>query len=187
MTKKGEKQLVKGLDNYDLLIDIILSLTPLQAKNLYSELRPRYTSTGRVKTYNLNLEEDTNGKVRLMPFQYKLIRTKYGDSYLKEAFKELYGYIEYLEANVEEADCKKKLKQYSTGTHNKHLIAPDGWVYKKLRKFVTKNPPKLSINPFTIEDYNTAKEYILNIPRELWNTSMDVQSLLLRFPELNIL
>lgn len=187
MTKKGEKQLVRGNDTYDLLIDIILNLTPLQAKNLYSELRPRYTSTGRVKTYNLNLEEDVKGKVRLMPFQFRLIRTKYGDSYLKEAFKELYSYMDYLEKNVEEADCKKKLKQYSTGTHNKHLIPPDGWVYNKMKKFIIKNPPKLSINPFTIEDLDTATEYVMSIPKELWATSMDVQSLLLRFPELNSL
>ncbi|MCM1324184.1 MAG: hypothetical protein NC218_08475 [Acetobacter sp.] len=187
MTKKGEKQLVRGNDTYDLLIDLILNLSPLQAKNLYSELLPRYTSTGRVKYYNTNLEEDPKGKVRLMPFQYKILRTKFGDTYLKEAFECLTSYIEYLETNVEEADCKAKLKLYSKGTHNKHLIPPDGWVYNKKKGYIVKERPKVAINPFTIEDFETALEYVSSIPKELWNTSMDVKSLLMRFPELNSL
>ena len=55
MTKKGEKQLVRGNDTYDMLIDLILNLSPAQAKLLYSELLPRYTKTGRVKIYNENM------------------------------------------------------------------------------------------------------------------------------------
>ncbi len=185
MTKEGEKQLVRGNDTYDLLIDLILNLSPKQAKLLYSELKPRYTSTGRVKRYNENLEEDAEGKIRLMPFQYNLIRTKYGDNYMKKAFAELTQYITYLEKNVEASDCKHKLKQYNGSNHNKHLIPPNGWVYKKCKQYIMKEPPKLSINPFTIEDFETAVEYVSNIPKELWDTSLDVQSLLMRFPELN--
>lgn len=185
MTKKGERQLVRGNDTYDMLIDLILNLSPAQAKLLYSELLPRYTRTGRVKTYNENLEEDSNGKIRLMPFQYKLIRTKYGDNYTKKAFAELAQYITYLENNVEASDCKHKLKLYKSGTHNKHLTPPNGWVYHKCKQYIIKEPPNISINPFTIEDLETAKEYVMNISKELWNTSLDVQSLLIRFPELN--
>lgn len=185
MTKKGEKQLVRGNDTYDLLIDIILNLSPKQAKALYSELRPRYSKSGRVKLYNTKMEEDSEGKVRLMPFQYRLIRTKYGDNYTKKAFNEITEYIEYLEKNVEAPDCKRKLKQYTSNTHNKILTPPDGWVYKKCKQYILKEPPQISINPFTIEDFETAAEYVSNIPKELWDTSLDVQSLFLRFPELN--
>ena len=43
---------------------------------------------------------------------------------------------------------------------------------------------KLNINPYTIEDINTAREYIKHIPKEIRATAMDVQLLIMKFPEL---
>ena len=83
-----------GNDIYDLLIALIIDLSPNQAKRLYSELLPRYTRKAKVKLYNEQGELDQeNGKVRLMESQYKSIRTKFGDSYVKVAFRELTNYL----------------------------------------------------------------------------------------------
>ena len=46
------KKIVQGNDTYDLLIDIIFSLSPKQATALAKELVVRYTSRGRIKRYN---------------------------------------------------------------------------------------------------------------------------------------
>lgn len=175
-----------GLDIYTLLVDIVLNLTPLQAESLYSDLLAKYSKKGRVTKYNTEGEEDKeNGLVRLMPFQYKTLRTKYGDSYIKKAFKELSNYIDFLTKNVDNHyDYKAKLRKYSTGTHNK-LLTEGGWVYEKCKQYATSDRPNnLKVNPFLIDDFNTAKEYIKNIPPELRSSAMDVQALLLKFPEL---
>ena len=84
----SKSKLRHGLDIYTMLIDIIMDLSPLQAENLYTELLARYTRRSRTKLYNENGEEDPNGKIRLLPLQYKAIRTKFGDSYMKKACSE---------------------------------------------------------------------------------------------------
>lgn len=175
-----------GNDSYDLLIDLIMNLSPGQADVLYKELLPRYTKRGRVKLYNAEGEEDTNGKVRLMPLQYKAIRTKYGDTYMVKAFRELTNYITFLEEHQNDrSDYKQKLKRINNGTHNAIVGHPDGWVYQKCKAFICADRPKqININPYLIDDISTAREYISMIPKDTWNDSMDVQSLLMRFPTL---
>lgn len=175
-----------GLDIYTMLIDIIMNLTPLQAESLYSDLLARYNKSGRVTRYNSDGEEDReNGLVRLMPFQYRTLRTKFGDSYIKKAFKELTNYINYLKEHTDDKyDYKRKLRIYSTGTHNKEL-KEGGWVYEKCKQYICSDRVNsIKINPFLIDDFNTAKEYIKHIPEDMRNTAMDVQALLLKFPEL---
>ena len=71
------RKIDRGLDIYDLLIDIVMNLSPLQAKNLYIELSSRYSKRGRTKLYNSNGELDSKGKVRLTEYQYKALRTDY--------------------------------------------------------------------------------------------------------------
>ena len=107
-----------GLQIYDLLIDIIMNLSQTQAENLYSELLPRYTRRARTTLYNQMGEEDKNGKVRLLPNQYKSIRTRFGDTYITKAFTELTNYIEFLEKNQDNTKYKAKLKDYNSKTHN---------------------------------------------------------------------
>ena len=173
-----------GLDIYDLLIDLVMNLSPLQAKKLYSELGVRYNKRARTKLYNKDGELDENGKVRLTEYQYKAIRTKFGDSYVKKAFNELTNYIIFLENNQETSSkYKQKLRDYNSKTHNNRLIE-DGWVYEKCKQYICNERPKLNINPYTIEDINTAREYIKHIPEEIRATAMDVQLLIMKFPEL---
>ena len=89
-----------GLDIYEQIIDLVMTLTPLQAKNLYVELCPRYNKRMHTKKYNENGDLDPeNGKVRLTEYQYKAIRTRFGDTFMRRAFAEITRYIEYLEAN----------------------------------------------------------------------------------------
>lgn len=175
-----------GLDVYTMIIDIVMNLTPLQADNLLSDLMVRYNKKGRVSRYNAEGEEDKEyGQIRLMPFQYRTLRTKYGDTYIKRAFKELTDYINYLKANTENhPDYKSKLRIYTTGTHNK-VLKEGGWVYEKCKQYVCASRVQtIKVNPFLIEDFNTAKEYIRNIPQEMRSNAMDVQALLIKFPEL---
>ncbi len=175
-----------GLDIYTMIIDIIMNLTPLQAESLYSDLLARYNKKGRVTRYNEEgLEDREKGLVRLMPFQYRTLRTKFGDTYIRRAFKELTNYIRFLEANVDNHPTyRTKLRTYSTGTHNKVLIE-DGWVYEKCKQYIcTDRISSIKVNPFLIDDFNTAKEYIKCIPKDMRETAMDVQALLLKFPEL---
>ena len=80
------RKIDRGLDIYDLLIDLVMNLTPLQAKNLYIELSARYIRKGRTKLYNRDGELDPKGKIRLCEYQYKALRTDYGDTYIKRAF-----------------------------------------------------------------------------------------------------
>ena len=171
-----------GSSVYDLLIDIIFNLTPNQAERLYNELLPRFTKRAKTSLYNRNGEEDNNGKVRLLPYQYKAIRTKFGDTYVKKAFAELTDYIEFLEKNQDVPEYKSKLKTYNSRTHNLYFIER-GWVYEKNKQYIITERPKVAINPFLIEDFATAKEYIKSIPNDMRN-SVDVQMLLVKFPEL---
>lgn len=173
-----------GLDIYDLLIDMIMNLSPVQAKKLYSELGTRYNRRARTKLYNKNGELNNEGKIRLTEYQYKAIRTKFGDTYIKRAFTELNNYIEFLEANQEtNSKYKAKLRDYNSKTHN-NLLLEGGWVYEKCKQYICADRPKISVNPYTIEDINTAKEYIKNIPKSIRESAIDVKMLIMKFPEL---
>lgn len=181
----SHSKLRHGNDIYTMLIGIIMDLTPLQAENLYTELLARYTRRSRTKLYNEKGEEDSNGLIRLLPLQYQAIRTKFGDTYMKKAFTELTNYIKYLETHLDDDKTyKQKLQKLKSDTHNKLLAHPDGWVYNKCKQYICEDRPKIHVNPFLIDDFGTAREYINSIPKELRETSMDVQALLLRFPEL---
>lgn len=171
-----------GLQIYDLLIDIIMNLSQKQAETLYSELLPRYTRRARTTLYNSNGEEDKNGRVRLLPSQYKSIRTKFGDSYIIKAFTELSNYIEFLEKNQDNTKYKSKLKDYNSKTHN--LLLTEGWVYEKCKQYIITERPKINVNPYMIDDFHTAVEYIKNIPEEIRDSALDVQMLIMKFPEL---
>lgn len=172
----------QGNDIYDLVIDLVLNLSPKQCLKVYNELAPRYARQKGTIIYNESGEEDKDGKVRLTRYQYKTMRTKYGDSYIKKAFNELTSYINFLEEHFEEKPIyKSQLKKYKSGTHNLELTS--GWVYNKCKQYVCAEPPKLNINPFMIEDYATAKEYIKSLPEDMRNC-LDVKALLLKFPQL---
>lgn len=172
----------QGNDIYDLLIYLVTNLSPNQALKLYNEIEPRYARQKGTVYYNENGEEDRDGKVRLTRYQYKTMRTKFGDSYIKKAFGELTSYITFLEEHLNEKPIyKQQLKKYKSGTHNLELS--EGWVYNKCKQYICSEPPKLNINPFMIEDYATAKEYIKSIPEEMRN-SLDVKALLMKFPQL---
>ena len=172
-----------GLEIYDLLIELIISISPNQAEKLYSELLPRYTKRARVTLYNSDGEEDNNGKVRLLKSQYKTLRVIFGDSYVKKAFLELTNYINFLEKNQDVPKYKQKLKDYNSKTHN--LLLTDGWVYEKCKQYIVKDRPKINVNPYMIDDFATAREYIKNIPPAIRNTALDVQMLIMKFPELS--
>lgn len=171
-----------GLQIYDLLIDIVMNLSQTQAEKLYSELLPRYTKRAKTNLYNANGEEDKNGKVRLLPNQYKSLRTRYGDSYIVKAFTELTNYIEFLEKNQDNTKYKSKLKDYKSKTHN--LILTEGWVYEKCKQYIITERPNINVNPYMIDDFHTAVEYIRNIPYEIRESALDVQMLIMKFPEL---
>lgn len=178
------RKIDRGLDIYDLLIDIVMNLSPLQAKNLYIELSSRYSKRGRTKLYNSNGELDSKGKVRLTDYQYKALRTDYGDTYIKRAFTELTNYIEYLEANQESSvKYRQKLRDYNSKTHI-NFLKEDGWVYQKCKGYVCKERIKINLNPYTIEDFNTAVEYIRSIPKDIRENAFDVKMLMMKFPEL---
>lgn len=172
----------QGNDIYDLLINLILNLSPQQCLKVYNELQPRYARQKGTVYYNSEGEKDLDGKVRLTEYQYKTLRTKYGDSYIKKSFTELSNYIEFLEQHVNEKPVyKQQLKKYKSGTHNLELTS--GWVYNKCKQYICTEPPKLNVNPFMIEDYNTAREYIRSLPEDMRNC-LDVKALLLKFPQL---
>lgn len=172
----------QGNDIYDLLINLILNLSPKQCLKVYNELEPRYARQKGTVLYNENGEEDREGLVRLTRYQYKAMRTKFGDSFIKVAFRELSDYIKFLEEHLNEKPIyKQQLKKYKSGTHNLELT--EGWVYNKCKQYICSEPPKLNINPFMIEDYNTAKEYIKSLPIDM-RDCLDVKALLLKFPQL---
>lgn len=177
------RKLPHGNSIYDLLIDLIFNLSQTQAENLYTELLPRYSRRAKTHLYNEYGEESENGKVRLLPYQYKAIRTKFGDTFIKRSFTELTRYIEYLEQNQDTSTkYKQKLKEYNSKTHNN--IITQGWVYEKCKQYIIAERPKIAINPYTIEDFATAKEYIKSIPKEIRDNAIDVQMLIMKFPEL---
>lgn len=178
------KKLQHGLTIYEQLVDLIMTLTPNQAKNLYSELAPRYNRRMKTTLYNEKGEEDINGKVRLTKHQHQSIRTKFGDTFMFKAYAEVTNYIIFLENNQETSSkYKQKLREMNSKTHN-HIIAnEDGWVYNKCRQYICAERPKLQINPYLIEDFATAKEYIKTVPPTM-RDSMDIQLLMQKFPEL---
>lgn len=172
----------QGNDIYDLTINLILNLSPDQCLKVYNELQPRYDRQKGTVIYDENGEENKDGKIRLTRYQYKALRTKYGDSYMKVAFRELTDYITFLEEHFNEKPIyKQQLKKYKSGTHNLELST--GWVYRKCKQYVCNDPPKININPFTIEDYATAKEYVKSLPEDMRHC-LDVKALLLKFPQL---
>ena len=78
---------------------------------------------------------------------------------------------------------KQKLKDDNSKTHN--LLLTDGWVYEKCKQYIVKDRPKINVNPYMIDDFATAREYIKNIPPAIRNTALDVQMLIMKFPELS--
>lgn len=174
---------IHGNDIYSMIIDIVMDLSPNQAEGLYAYLLPRYTTRARSKLYNADGEEDKNGKIRLLPSQYQAIRTKYGDNYMHKAFKELTNYILFLEKNQDIPKYKQKLKKLEKETHNMILASDGGWVYRKCKSYAVSDRVPVNVNPFLIDDLNTARLYIQSLPANLRDMP-DVQSLLLRFPQL---
>ena len=174
---------IHGNDIYSMIIDIVMDLSPNQAEGLYAYLLPRYTTRARSKLYNAEGEEDKNGKIRLLPSQYQAIRTKYGDNYMHKAFRELTNYILFLEKNQDIPKYKQKLKKLEKETHNMILASDGGWVYRKCKSYAVSDRVPVNINPFLIDDLNTARLYIQSLPANLRDMP-DVQSLLLRFPQL---
>lgn len=174
---------IHGNDIYSMIIDIVMDLSPNQAEGLYAYLLPRYTTRARSKLYNADGEEDKNGKIRLLPSQYQAIRTKYGDNYMHKAFRELTNYILFLEKNQDIPKYKQKLKKLEKETHNMILASDGGWVYRKCKSYVVSDRVPVNVNPFLIDDLNTARLYIQSLPANLRDMP-DVQSLLLRFPQL---
>ena len=67
-------------------------------------------------------------------------------------------------------------------SHN--LLLTEGWVYHKCKGYIISDRPKIALNPFEIEDYNTAKEYIKSISKEIRETALDVKLLYMKFPQL---
>lgn len=174
---------IHGNDIYSMIIDIVMDLSPNQAEGLYAYLLPRYTTRARSRLYNADGEEDKNGKIRLLPSQYQSIRTKYGDNYMHKAFKELTNYILFLEKNQDIPKYKQKLKKLEKETHNMILASDGGWVYRKCKSYAVSDRVPVNVNPFLIDDLNTARLYIQSLPANLRDMP-DVQSLLLRFPQL---
>lgn len=174
---------IHGNDIYSMIIDIVMDLSPNQAEGLYAYLLPRYTTRARSKLYNADGEEDKNGKIRLLPSQYQAIRTKYGDNYMHKAFRELTNYILFLEKNQDIPKYKQKLKKLEKETHNMILASDGGWVYRKCKSYAVSDRVPVNVNPFLIDDLNTARLYIQSLPANLRDMP-DVQSLLLRFPQL---
>lgn len=174
---------IHGNDIYSMIIDIVMDLSPNQAEGLYAYLLPRYTTRARSKLYNADGEEDKNGKIRLLPSQYQAIRTKYGDNYMHKAFRELTNYILFLEKNQDIPKYKQKLKKLEKETHNMILASDGGWVYRKCKSYAVSDRVPVNVNPFLIDDLNTAQLYIQSLPANLRDMP-DVQSLLLRFPQL---
>ena len=176
-----EKQ---GNDIYDLLIGLILELSPNTARRLYNEIKPRYSRNARnkIKLYNQDGTLDPMGKIRLTEYQYKAMRLKFGDSYIRKAFTELTNYINFLENHQDESKYRSSLTRYNTGSHN--VLLTEDWVYNKCKQYISKEPPKVSVNPYMIDDYPTAKEYVKNIHPSLWDTALDVRVLFIKFPQL---
>lgn len=178
-----KKSLDRDNDVYSLLLGIILDLSPNQAEAEYKYLRDKYTNRGRTKTYNSNGDIDKeNGKVRLTPFQFRGLQTKYGDVYVRRAIAEMEEYIRFLELHQDVGKYRNKLNELLKRTHAKELDY-GGWVYEKCKRFINASDTKININPFDINDISVARKYIENLSMEM-RKMPDVQMLVLRFPEL---
>lgn len=176
----------RGNDNYSMLIDLIMSLTPKQVKLLYQELKARYTSRAHTKIYNeLGEQDKEQGKIRLTEYQYKTLRTKYGDNYIHKSFHVLTEYIKYLELHQDISKYRSKLCQLNSRTHSKELDY-GGWVYDKCKGYIIKQDEitNLTVNPFLIDDFSVAKKYIECLPPSM-RRQPDVMFLVEKFPELN--
>ena len=180
-----------GNDNYTMLIDIIINLTPKQARDLYQELKPRFTRKSRTKLYNVLGEIDTeNGKIRLTEYQYKSLRTKYGDTYIHKAFQALDNRIRYYEQHLDEhspydgKSYKLKLREMNNRTHIKELEY-GGNIYEYCKQYISAQAPELRVNfnPYLIEDVSVARKYIESLSLEM-RKYPDVQFLVEKFPEL---
>jgi hypothetical protein len=180
-----KKSLERGNDNYTMLIDLILSLTPNQVKLLYQELKARFTNRGHTRLYNLEGEIDKEkGKVRLTPYQYQAIRTKYGDNYMKHALKEMTEYLTWLELHQDIPKYRSQLLKLNSRTHSKEMDY-DGWIYNKCKKYISEVlSENVKVNPFLIDDISVARKYIESLSPEM-RRMPDVICLLEKFPELH--
>lgn len=181
-----KESLERGNDNYTMLIDLILNLTPKQVKLLYTELKSRYSGRAMTKVYNeLGEIDKENGKVRLTEHQYKTLRVKYGDTYMNKALHVMSEYIRFLELHQDESKWRSKLQTLKARTHCKELEF-GGWVYDKCKSYICKQEDisNISINPFTIDDISVAKKYIEALPLSM-RKQPDVIWLIEKFPELN--
>lgn len=176
--------LERGNDNYTKAIDIILNLTPTQIKLLLPELVARYTKKGHTKLYTSDgVIDKEKGKVRLTEYQYKTLKLKYGDTYMRHSMEELTNYIKWLELHQDISKYKSKLMQLNSRTHAKELDY-GGWVYDKCKKYIkTISEINLNVNPYLIEDISVARKYIACMSPAL-RREPDVQFLFEKFPEL---
>ena len=179
-----KQSLDRGNDNYTMLIDIILNLSPKQAEKLYQELKIRYTTRGHTKLYTPEgIEDKEKGLVRLTKHQYSTLRLKYGDSYIKQAILEMEKYIKFLKQHEDVAKYRTKLMDLNSRTHSKELDH-GGWVYEKCKGYINVNiEPQMPVNPFLINDISVARKYIESLSEEM-RKMPDVIWLLEKFPEL---
>ena len=93
-------------------------------------------------------------------------------------------YIKFLEDNQEtNTKYKSKLRDYNSKTHM-NFFKDGGWVYEKCKQYICTDRIKIAINPYEIEDFNTAVEYIRSIPKDIRDNAFDVKMLMMKFPEL---
>ena len=102
---------------------------------------------------------------------------------MNKTYKELNKYILFLEKNQDIPKYKQKLKKLEKETHNMILASHGGWVYRMCKSYAVSDRVPVNVNPFLIDDLNTARLYIQSLPANLRDMP-DVQSLLLRFPQL---
>lgn len=180
-----KESLDHGKDDLTLLIELLMTLTPNQIKNLYADLKHRYSGRAMTKTYNeLGEIDKDNGKVRLTKHQYTSLRTKYGDTYMNKALHEMTKYIKYLELHSDESRYRNKLEQLNKRTHCKEFEY-GGWVYDKCKSFICQQDglEEVRINPFLIDDISVARKYIESLPPSM-RQQPDVLWVAERFPEL---
>lgn len=182
-----KNSLDRGNDTYTMLIDLILGLSPNQVKLLYQELKARYTTRAHTKKWTPEGEVDKEkGRIRLTEYQFKALRLKFGETYMKHALFELDNYIKFLELHQDESKYRGKLCQINSRTHSKELDY-GGWVYDKCKKYINKlEECNLSVNPLLIEDFSVAKKYIELMPISM-RRQPDVLFLIEKFPELEYL
>ena len=179
-----KESLDHGNDNYTVLIDLILSLTPTQVKLLLQELKARYTNRGHTKKYNREgVIDKEHGRIRLTEYQYKTLRLKFGDTYMKHAMYEMDNYIEWLELHQDIGKYRSKLCQLNYRTHSKEFDY-GGWIYDKCKKYIRPlEDVNVCVNPLLIEDISVARKYIESLPMSM-RQQPDVMGLLIKFPEL---